>query len=354
MGKSIKDTKGGTANIEGIEYQLYVSLYYFLSRDISEIIIEWLDEDIVIVDEEKTMPSLKFVQCKYIGSGSLTFSRFIKNVLPRFIEIFETFKKEDPTTRYSFMVVCNTALDEKLTNLQRASDLLRNGVPVRGIERLYGRTLLSKIKDTVRNSDIDIYSFLRVLFFKPNLTKEEIYNEIRRHLVELGSTNPDNDIKLIIGYLMDKKSGRITKNQLKNDLDLDYSLHKVSELTKAPFPLRATIEDIQKIKSEASRSYSSIIEEMYPKTYDFESIVSLAEVTTNQINEKINLLPKGTVERRELERVSEDTSEIAGSLTEHRKKIRESLKSIESKSQEIMYIRKRYLLDEFDEWEVIE
>ena len=58
--------KGGLSATSGIRYQTYYAIYRFLSADTTEIILEWLDEDLVIIDEDIAGPSMEFVQCKYI------------------------------------------------------------------------------------------------------------------------------------------------------------------------------------------------------------------------------------------------------------------------------------------------
>jgi len=55
------DSKGGLSIAAGLEYQLYYAISYFLHHDISEIMLEWKDEDIVIINEDKELPSLGFI-----------------------------------------------------------------------------------------------------------------------------------------------------------------------------------------------------------------------------------------------------------------------------------------------------
>lgn len=340
------DRMGGEANIRGIRYQLYFAIYRFLCSDSNEILLEWLDEDVVIVNEDKSDPSLEFIQCKYIGAGGLSFSTFYNEIFRNFIQIFEKLKKDNPNTKYAFTIACNKGLESNMDRFSRIPRLLREGVPVENIERLYFRTLLSKInnKDYIKNTTIDLYYFLQFLYFHNNYTQEYLIEEIHKCLISFGCSNPIADTDRILSYFMNRGYGKITKNQLKKELGLDYPLFEIQTRTSTHFKTELTINNINKISDEAGET-STTIHNMFTSIYGLDKFVNLAELTTDQLTYKKNLYPIGKSERREIERSSDDTIEIAGDVSKSIKSIKETMGTISIKMDEIKFLRRKYELD---------
>lgn len=349
--------RGGAANIRGIRYQLYYAIYRFLSLDTTEILLEWLDEDVVIINEDKSKPSMEFTQCKSIGAGGLRYSTFYNEILKRFIEIFEKLKKEESETKYSFIVACNKGLEANLERFSKIPELLQKGVPVEAIEKVYGRTLLSKICDKnyiKERPAINLFYFIQFLGFLPNLDETSLIEEIKKCLISFGCLNPDKDIDRILSYFIKKESGKITKNQLKNDLGLDYFLYKKYECTATPFKMKLTPEHITKIVGEAGE-VSPTIDTIHVSIDALSKVINLAELTTDQLTYNINLYPVGTSERREIERSAEDAKEISADMRLDIKTLKETVGTISTKESEIKLLRKKFELDsEENEGEIIE
>jgi len=340
------DGMGGEANIQGIRYQLYFAIYRFLCSDSNEILLEWLDEDVVIVNEDKAAPSLELIQCKYIGAGGLPFSKFYNEIFRNFIQIFEKTKKDNPKTKYSFTIVCNKGLDRNMDRFSRIPQRLREGVPVESIEQLYYRPLLSKInnKDYIKSTKISVYYFLQFLFFYNNYTQKYLIEEIHKCLISFGCSNPNTDTERILSYFINIGSGKITKNQLKNDLELDYPLFEIQTITSSHFKTELTLNNIKKISDEAGET-SSTINNMFTNIDGLDKIINLAELTADQLTYTKNLYPIGKSDRREIERSSDDAIEIAGDVSKSIKSMKETMGTISTKMDEIKFLRRKYELE---------
>jgi hypothetical protein len=336
------DRMGGDANIRGIKYQIYYAIYRFLHSDTSEILLEWLDEDVIIVNEDKSAPSLEFIQCKTVGTGGLSYSIFYNDILKKFIQIFEKLRKKDFTTKYCFTIACNKGFEKDMERFSRIPKLLREGVPTENIRRVYGRTLLSKIesKEYLKESDVSLYYFLLFLFFRPNLPEEHLLEEIKKSLISFGCSKPDDDTNKILSYFMKKGSGKITKSQLRNDLKLDYPLYKTYATTSTHFKTELKPDNIIRICSEAERA-TTTIPTLTVYIDSLNKITNLAELTADQLTYNTSLYPIGKIERKELERSATDAIEIVSDVSKSIKELRETLGTISTKFDEIKYLRNK-------------
>ena len=333
-----KITKGGISIELGILYQLYSAIYYLLNSDISEINLEWRDEDITIIDESITRPSLTFLQCKYISVGTLHFSEFYNGIMTRFMKDYEISK--DSTSRiYAFSIYTNKGLDDNLDRLREATEKARRGFSPDSLESLYGRAILSKIRDQCVDK-INLYYFLQVLIFYPNMNEDQLIDKLKKYLIEVGSSDPNNDLDRILIYLFKRGTGIITKNQLKAELGLDYSLLRVPVVTKLPFDTSLSVENIDKIRRSASECVTTSIPLINSELNKLDAAITLAELTTDQLYNARPSFIKGTAERRHLERASEDAEEIAGNMRIVLKEMKQKLDTFSRQHGEIIFVRK--------------
>lgn len=341
------DSMGGDANIRGINYQIYYAIYRFLRSDTSEILIEWLDEDVIIVNEDISAPSLEFIQCKTVGTGGLSYSIFYNDILKRFIQIYNKLQKDEPHTKYSFTIVCNKGLETEMERFSRIPALLRDGVSPEMIEKLYGRTILSKIQrmDYIRTMKFNLFYFIQFLKFQSNLSEDELTEGIKMSLISFGSSKPDYDTGSILQYFMNKRSGKITKNQLKNDLKLDYPLYVTHATTSTHFKTELESQNIIRIINEAEIATTTIpiliagIDELNKITY-------WAELTADQLTHSKNLHPIGKTERKDLERSADEVIETVSDITKNIKLVREVLGTINAQSDQIKYLRDKNKLND--------
>jgi len=340
------DSKGGRSASIGIRYQTYYAIYRFLIADTTEIILEWIDEDVVIINEDVSGPSLEFIQCKYVGEGPLNFNVFYNDVFRRFLEIHDEYSKDrKPEERYIFSLATNTGFDKNLDKFSKIPELIRNGVKPEGIQRLYGRTLLRKFDslDYIQQRTDLFYCFQLLNFFQ-NRTEKWLKEEIHRLLISFGTSNPDTDTAKIFKYFLDVGSGKITKNKLRKDLNLDYPLFSQNEETPCPFNLDITTDNINNIIGQEDQTLSTLNGfregvEVLKRGIDF------GELTANQLSAKVNHYPLGALERRHVERCAQDTTETTSDIRDAVKSLESNIDSFQSKYNQLIRIRKAHDLE---------
>lgn len=334
-------THGGQSVLEGTKYQLLCAMQYLLSSDVSEIFLEFMDEDIVIKNIDETSPSIHFIQCKYIGGGVLHFSKFREDILIRFIEELEQYLEKNPETKFCFKVVTNSGLDEKLTELSKISNLLKEQTIPIGIYKKHERIFL-KLKPYFEGRKIDQLSLLKVIEFIPNKTDEFFYLDIKKMLIGFGSKDSDKDLREILGYLLERKSGRITKNQLENDVDLGYSIYKVPSNTDLPYKTLLTSDNIKSIVSNVEESVTSV--SSATRSLSLKGLIIFSELTADQLSEKASDYPLGSLNRKRIEMDSSDVQNTISELCNLDKQLKEILRKSKLMVEDVFELREKYKL----------
>ncbi len=335
------ETHGGQSVLEGTKYQLLCAMHYLLSSDVSEIILEFMDEDIVIKNIDEAAPSIHFIQCKYIGGGVLHFSKFKDEILIRFIEELERYLEKDLETRFRFQVITNSGLDEKLTDLSKISKLLKEQTIPLCILKKYDR-IFQKLKPYFNGKKIDHFTLLRLIEFIPNKTNENFILDIKKMLIGFGSKDSDKDLREILGYLLERRSGKITKNQLENDVNLGYSIYKIPSNTDLPYKTLLTTDNIKAIVSHGEESVTSVTSA--ERSLSLKGLIIYSEMTADQLSEKVNYYPLGSLSRKQIEMDLSDVKNTISDLNDLDKQLKEILKMSKSKFDDVFELRDKYKL----------